>query len=739
MSAQPTANPLRLQRDPASPYRSGRVVPVVAFLLAALCVTTVALTATVRSTVASPGFYQAVLDEESAYDRLYSEVLVDPEISPVTRDLLAHLPVPEALVTSNIKVVLPPATVRALADQQIEAVTGYLRGDRDELRLTVDIAPVLENLGDLARIYFGDLVANLQGRDEPDFERFTADLGTALDALKDGRAPALPAFPLTEDQADRAADALLAAAPEQDRAALRPEIEVALAEGDVSTALAATAAAALSDGSRSAAADLRTTIEGGTWDLTDTLAAAGNDLTALERARDTIRLLTLLQVLAIALALASLATLWFTGPAAPARRLMRLGQALACGGVLTAVAVLLIRPITGGRFLATPSSWAPSVTALVDDLQRNAVNQAVATGLSAALAGLVGGVLLTGAGWVLLTRPSRVPTPTPAMVRGTAAGVACAALAAVLIVPPVLGPSAPRPCLGSSRLCELRYDEVAYLTSHNAMSTTADRFIGPLQDPDITTQLNTGVRALQLDTYRWESPQDIAERLDAPEFTPEQRRLISGAIDKANPPREGLWLCHGVCRAGAIELVPALEDIGDWLRAHPNEIVTLIVQDDISPEDTEEAFRAAGLDELLHTPSADPDAPWPTLEEIIDSGRRLVVFAEKADGPAPWYRNFYRYGMETPFAFRSPSDMTCAPHRGGTGKQLFLLNHFITNAGGSRLDAGRVNARDHLLERTGACEAERGSPVNFIAVDYTTVGDALGAVNELNSRRAEGG
>ncbi len=81
--------------------------------------------------------------------------------------------------------------------------------------------------------------------------------------------------------------------------------------------------------------------------------------------------------------------------------------------------------------------------------------------------------------------------------------------------------------------------------------------------------------------------------------------------------------------------------------------------------------------------------------------------------------------------------MTCAPHRGGTGKRLFLLNHFITNAGGSRLDAGRVNARDWVLERARACEAQRGSPVNFIAVDYTTIGDAAGAVDELNSRRAE--
>ncbi|MFE9696408.1 hypothetical protein [Streptomyces sp. NPDC006270] len=738
MSAEPTAKhgPVR---GFAPARRPGRLVPVLAFLLAVLCVTTVALTATARSTVGSSGFYQAVLDEESAYDRLYSEVLVDPEISPVTRDLLARLPVPEALVTSNIKVVLPPATVRALTDQQIDAVTRYLRGEDDELRLTVDLAPVLENLADLARVYFGDLVAHLQGLDRPDFERFTADLTSALDDLKEGRAPELPTLPLTGEQADRATDLLLTAVPERERTALRPEIQVALGEGDVSTALAATAAAALADGSRSAVAGLRTALQDGTWDLTGTLTAAGNDLRALERARDAIRLLGLLQVLALALAMAALATLWFTGPAAPARRLMRLGQALACAGALTAAAVLLTRLITGGRFIATPSSWAPSVTALVDDLQRNAVHQVVATGLSAALTALVGGVLLTGVGWALLVRPGRLPIPTPTAVRTTAAGVACAALAGVLVVPPVFSPSAPRQCLGSSRLCDLRYDEAAYLTSHNAMATTADRFIGPFQDPDITTQLNTGVRALQLDTYRWEGSQDIAARLDSPEFTPEQRRLISGAVDQANPPRDGLWLCHGVCRAGAIELVPALEDIGDWLRAHPTEIVTLILQDDISPEDTEEAFRAAGLDDLLHVPPADQGAPWPTLEEMIDSGRRLVVFAEKADGPAPWYRNFYRYGMETPFAFGSPSEMTCAPHRGGTGKQLFLLNHFITKGGGSRLDAGRVNARAWLLERARACEAERGGPVNFIAVDYTTVGDALGAVNELNSRRADAG
>lgn len=120
---------------------------------------------------------------------------------------------------------------------------------------------------------------------------------------------------------------------------------------------------------------------------------------------------------------------------------------------------------------------------------------------------------------------------------------------------------------------------------------------------------------------------------------------------------------------------------------------------------------------------------------MLDSGRRLVVFAEQADGPAPWYRNFYHYGMEMPFAFQSPEKMSCVPHRGGTGKRLFLLNHFITVAGGSRIDAGKVNARDWVLDRAHRCEQRRGSPVNFAAVDCTTIGDIRGAVDALNAAR----
>ncbi|MCI3274223.1 hypothetical protein [Streptomyces cylindrosporus] len=718
-----------------APVPSRSPARVAAFVLAVLCTAVCIATATARSTLVSPSFYRSVLNDERAYDRLYDEVLVDPHAVAVTRPLLARLPVPEAQVTSNIKLVLPPDSVRDLTGRQIDAVVGYLNGDRDSLVLKVDLAPFLGNLNDLAQVYFGDLVSGIQDRAEPDFATFSADLSAALREVSAGHAPGgLPSLPLTDEQAGTAADALLLAVPEAERDALRTEVRAALADGDVATALATVAPAVVTDRTRDAAARLRATAGGTTWNVTQTLAASGNDLTALHRIRPYTAVgLGLAETLAAVLLVGSLLALWFLSSAPPARRLALLGWAIAAGGLVGALAAAVVRLATGGRVIDPPSTWPPSLARLVGDLQHSAFDRFTTTALATALVPVALGTLLAGAAWLLEVRPR--PAFSVPRIRGLGLAASGAAVAGILLVPLTAGAGAPRLCEGQARLCDRPYDEVAYLTSHNAMSTTVDRFIGPLQDPGITAQLDDGVRALQLDTYRWERPDEVAGRLADSDFTPEQREFIAAAVAKLNPPREGLWLCHAVCRAGAIELVPALKQLGDWMRAHPTEVVTLIVQDAIRGEDTEKAFAQAGLTDLVHTPDADPAKPWPTLGELIDSGRRLVVFAEQADGPAAWYRNFYRYGMETPFAFRTPSEMSCVPHRGGTGKRLFLLNHFITADGGSRLDAGEVNARRFVLDRVHRCERERGRPVNFIAVDYATIGDAQGAVHALNADR----
>ncbi|WBB59788.1 hypothetical protein O7599_30240 [Streptomyces sp. WMMC500] len=317
-------------------------------------------------------------------------------------------------------------------------------------------------------------------------------------------------------------------------------------------------------------------------------------------------------------------------------------------------------------------------------------------------------------------------------------GVGAAVVAALAQVWVLVGvPSADAlACNGDVALCDRPYDRVVQVGSHNAMATVPDGFLGAHQDVSLTGQLDRGARALLLDTHYWET----AERLVPPAGTAgldaAARATLVRAVDSVVRPRPGTWLCHGPCRMGATPLAAQLRELRGWLEAHPRDVVTLVVQDGISPRDTARAFRAAGLGPYLHRPDPDPAAPWPTLGEMADSGRRLVVFAEEADGPAPWYRNFYDYAVETPYRARSADELNCAPHRGGSDprKRLFLLNHFVTHGmGAPRTEAAAVNDADVIVRRARTCALLRGRLPTIVAVNHMTLGDAVGAVRRLNS------
>ncbi|AKZ54098.1 putative integral membrane protein [Streptomyces ambofaciens ATCC 23877] len=711
---------------------------VLIWCVAVLSTTVLAAAAVVRSTVLDPDFYGQVLEDERAYQRFYDEVLVDPVSTPLTSDLLDRLPVPQSTITSNLKVVIPPETLRVMTDRQIAEVIHYLEGDRDRLRVTVDLEPVVANVERLSQAYFGDAVAALQQRSEPDFQAFVQRLSELAAQVVAGEAPleGLPSLPLSHGQAVAATDALMRLVPDAARAGLGPTVQTALDRGDVASALAAVAPVALNDRVRTTAAELLREARQGTWIVTVDIDPAHEALAPVDRARSVTRLFQeVVEPAAAVLCAAALTLLWLTTPSPARRRLMPLGWVPAAAAALMALTVLLLRLALDSALFGSPSSWPPSASDLLGDVQATAVDRLLTTATVVAVILLAAGALLITVSWVWQTRPGMPVLTDPRHGPTLTFAVTACALVGTMVAPVAITGSSPRICQGSAELCDARYDEIAQLASHNAMATTADRFIGPLQDPDIVGQLDAGVRVLLLDTHHWERPKEVADRLSSSDFPPELRRRLTRILERVNPPHPGLWLCHSVCGAGALDLVPTLRQIGDWLRAHPTEVVTLVLQDGVGPVPSQGAFERAGLSDLLYEPDADPDRPWPKLEDMIDGGRRLVVFAEKADGPAPWYRNFYRYGMETPFAFRSPDEMSCLPNRGGTDKRLFLLNHFVTAGGGRRLDAGLVNSRQRVLERAHNCERRRGRPVNFVAVDYATIGDALGAVEELNAER----
>ena len=256
----------------------------------------------------------------------------------------------------------------------------------------------------------------------------------------------------------------------------------------------------------------------------------------------------------------------------------------------------------------------------------------------------------------------------------------------------------PLVCNGHAELCARSYADVSFAMAHNAMNTTEEGWPAPNQTPRLWAQLGLGVRGFMLDTYVY---------------------------------RGQTVLCHGICAAGSRPFVDALLDLKLFLDCHPAEVVTLILEAHIDEPTTAAAFEAAGLRPYLDEQPVG-SATWPSLGEMITSGRRLVVFTESSAVTLPWHHEAYAFMWDTDYAAMTASDFSCEVLRGSRANRLFLMNHFLTAPLSSIGLAELVNHNPLLLDRARQCQTESGFLPNFVALDFVDVGDLLPTVEALN-------
>lgn len=155
----------------------------------------------------------------------------------------------------------------------------------------------------------------------------------------------------------------------------------------------------------------------------------------------------------------------------------------------------------------------------------------------------------------------------------------------------------PQPCQQSRP-----YTNHTFLGAHDAP------FVGALpqqnQNLNVTAQLDLGIRFLQAQTHR--------------------------SIDD---PDTRLQLCHTSC---LLEDAGSLEDflrlVKGWLlvegQGHEREVVTLLLTngDNVDVGLFARAFKGSGVDEMVYVPETNGLQGWPSIEEIVDMGKRVVVF-----------------------------------------------------------------------------------------------------------------
>lgn len=173
--------------------------------------------------------------------------------------------------------------------------------------------------------------------------------------------------------------------------------------------------------------------------------------------------------------------------------------------------------------------------------------------------------------------------------------VLATALAGAAFALPGVGAKPAQKCNGHSELCSRRYTDITFVGAHDS-SFVGDE-VADNQDISIPEQLAMRVRFLQAQTH-----------------------LKDGQVH----------MCHTYCDlkdAGPLDGM--LASIVTFLDANPNEVLTLLLtnQDGIGIAAYDAAFKGVGLDKYAFAP--DPGmslAEWPSLGEMIQKGKRLVVF-----------------------------------------------------------------------------------------------------------------
>lgn len=201
-----------------------------------------------------------------------------------------------------------------------------------------------------------------------------------------------------------------------------------------------------------------------------------------------------------------------------------------------------------------------------------------------------------------------------------------------------------------------------------------------------------------------------------------------------------------------------LSEIKDWLDANPNDVVTVLLvnSDDATASDLHSEFEAAGVNNYTYTPTSQTSAPssWPTLQELISKGTRLMTFVASLDSNtvAPYLMDEFTFIWETPYNVDTPSNFSCLPDRPDSFKgnlksalssnQLPLMNHFLYESsilGIQTPNASYVSTTNapsggvgNLGTAADTCKAAYGSPPTFILVDFFDKGPAIRTVDNLN-------
>ncbi|CBF85697.1 hypothetical protein AN1855.2 [Aspergillus nidulans FGSC A4] len=311
---------------------------------------------------------------------------------------------------------------------------------------------------------------------------------------------------------------------------------------------------------------------------------------------------------------------------------------------------------------------------------------------------------------------------------GTTGLLALLSLASATTVIPRQTSSDSTACNNAASLCSKSYGDITHLGAHDSpflRDESTGNSISGNQYYNTTVQLDAGVRLVSAQVHDSDS----------------QWRLCHSSCDLLDAGRLRTWL----------------SEIKSWLDSNPNEVVTVLLvnSDGATASDLAAEFEAADITDYAYTPtSQSAPSSWPTLQELIDAGTRLMTFVASLDdnSGATYLMDEFTYIFENSYDVTSPSNFSCTADRPSSVKgnaasaisanMLPLQNHFLYQTilldyqAPNESYVGTTNApsggEGNLGDAASTCQTAWGRQPAFILVDFFDKGPAIETVDKLN-------
>jgi len=259
-----------------------------------------------------------------------------------------------------------------------------------------------------------------------------------------------------------------------------------------------------------------------------------------------------------------------------------------------------------------------------------------------------------------------------------------------------------------------------FFGAHDSFAASQNPFaLARTQEVDVTAQLTMGVRLLQLQAH------------------------MNG---------KDLHFCHNACGlfdGGTVKRY--FQKVIHFLNRHPNEVLTIIIAnpENVSAVAWQPIFESTGLADIAYVPPQIPISrgEWPTLKEMLDSTKRVVVFMDKGaeDGAVPYLLQQFTMMWEDEYDPTDPKfpckvDRTAGPLK--PSQQLNLINqnlnlNIIPIGRGlripDRMDSPRTNSVYSIEAHANHCAPLAGDQFpNFVLLDFVNIGQVATAIAHLN-------